>query len=117
MKKTVLFAVIPALVADCATVQPRIDFVRNDGSRIAPGSADAAKFETDKTVCIGEAAKAKLSGSNVTVETGDPIVDGITEGVAEGKRNNEAIQVALGCLAQKGYKQFIPGQTPEGPIR
>ncbi len=82
----------------CATTGPTAYYALNDGSLIAPEGAQASKFQTDKTVCQGETAKADLGGT--IVETGNLIEDGVNAG----RRDVAAEQVMAGCMAAKGYK-------------
>lgn len=117
LRKALLCAAILPLMAGCATLPPGTSFVRIDGKPAPKGSPGQAQFQTDRTICIGEASKASLGGGQVVVETGDPIYDGISEGLANGKRDRDVGAVFLGCMAGKGYRLDIPGQTSDATVK
>ncbi|HEV2575132.1 MAG TPA: hypothetical protein VGU72_25585 [Beijerinckiaceae bacterium] len=99
MKSKMIAMALAIGVAGCAPPVKSI-FVRVDGQRLRDSPAIAAQFEIDRQICLGEAQKARLSG--VTVAGG-----GLAGAVAEADRNNAAMDVGKGCMAEKGYV-YVP---------
>jgi|SRR5580658_623598 hypothetical protein len=101
MRLIALFAAA-AIISGCNSLAPGSGFARTDGTYIAPGSPEEAKFIADRQVCRGELAKAQMSAP--TISSGS-----ITEDVANDiQRDRQSDQVMLGCMADKGYR-FVSG--------
>ncbi len=100
MLKTILsapaFPLIVIALSACAE-GPRLVPIRMDGQSIGSNPVLQQAFETDRTVCVGEARKASLSGT--TFASG-----GIAGAIAQAERDDAVRDVMAGCMAQKGYK-------------
>ncbi|MDP3554821.1 hypothetical protein [Methylocystis sp.] len=84
--RPILFLAI-LFLAGCAS--PR-HFVRTDGQEIAGNAKLEQQKEIDLTVCRGDAEKANLQGSALSL-------------AQAGAREDMALSVFDGCMAQKGY--------------
>jgi len=96
-----LFAMLA--LCSCAT-QPKLVWLRTDGQMPAANVAVAQQFEIASTVCMGERAKARMSGVQLCREGLDCLVQTIDRGLA-------ADAVARGCMAQQGYLQVPEEQA------
>lgn len=83
-------------VAGCGTPPKPSLWVRTDGQSARVHPELRTQLEVDQIACNGEMQKAALSG--VTIASG-----GIAGAIAQGQRNAAAMDVAKGCMAEKGY--------------
>lgn len=103
MKSLILAAgVLTLALAGCQTTaqQPRKAFVRADGQSIRGNPRLEQQAELDKTICIGETQKAAVGMAPIYYQG---IAGAINAGIIEGQRQNALMDVAIGCLASKGY--------------
>lgn len=87
--------IIYLLLCGCAT-PPHMVYVRTDG-KPAGDSAAAQQLSLDRTMCAGEAERAKLSAGT------NPYLGVFTHAAEEGRRNAAGGRVEEGCMATKGY--------------
>ncbi len=100
MRYIFVIAVICGAVTGCATPQP-MGYLRIDGKEMVGDAQLTTQFSTDKTICLGDMAKANLGGA--VIPTGNVLIDAGNNA----QRRNDANQVMIGCMAQRGYK-FVP---------
>jgi hypothetical protein len=104
MRKLATAAVCVMLTA-CATAPPQV-FIRADGQRSIGDPALEQQYTLDSSACVGEMAKANMSGT--------VIADGGLAGLSAAiERNQEASVVLRGCMAQKGYLLVPKDQVEE----
>ena len=77
-------AIAVVLLAGCASQVPI--YGRLDGQRITGNPALTQRFETDKTICGGEMAKAD-----------------VVSNAPASRRFAEGDAIMAGCMAQRGY--------------
>lgn len=87
-----------ALLVACATAEPT-RWVRTDGKLVSENASLTQQFEIDKQVCIGEMSKANLSGTQFCRGAVDCAVQ-------SQNRGDGVMEVAKGCMAQRGYLLF-----------
>jgi hypothetical protein len=75
-------------------------FVRADGQSIRGNPRLEQQAELDKAVCIGETQKAAVGMPPIYYQG---LAGAINAGIIEGQRQNALMDVAIGCLASKGY--------------
>lgn len=85
------------VLVSCATKAPApVIWVRLDGQKMTGNPVLEQKFQTDRTVCMGETQKASMSGAQ--------FCQGIVNcAVAHQVRSDQAGGVFNGCMAEKGY--------------
>ncbi|MBB3020656.1 hypothetical protein FHR70_003742 [Microvirga lupini] len=105
--KLVSIAAIGAValgLAGCQTTadqqQPKKVFVRADGQSIRGNPRLEQQAELDKTICIGETQKAAVGMSPIYYRG---VVGAIQAGMIENQRQSALLDVAIGCMASKGY--------------
>jgi hypothetical protein len=92
-------------MAGCATAPPMV-YVRTDGRQIDKRSF-AQQLAIDKTMCEGEAERARLSaGTNYLGGV-------IAHSIEENRKSQSAVKVEEGCMAGRGYVRVLETQAPE----
>jgi hypothetical protein len=81
-------------------------YVRTDGRQIDKRSF-AQQLAIDKTMCEGEAERARLSaGTNYLGGV-------IAHSIEENRKSQSAVKVEEGCMAGRGYVSVLETQAPE----
>ena len=92
-----ILTVAVVFLAGCAGDAPQLVPVRLDGQSIGGSPAMVQTYRTDRAICVGEAQKAKLSGSTFY---GGSLSGAIVAGM---ESEDAARDVLEGCMAQRGY--------------
>lgn len=99
MGKGLVVAVAAGLVlCGCAT-PVKYQWVRTDGKTVAGDPHLTQQFEIDKAVCVGEMNRANMSGTQFCRGAFDCAAQSM-------ERQEGAMEVAKGCMAQRGYLRF-----------
>lgn len=91
---------------------PRV-WVRTDGQKGSDNPVLASQFEIDKTVCLGETQKTAVGMAPIYYHG---ISGAIEASMIEKQRGEALVQVAEGCMAQKGYV-YVPKSQAEETAR
>ena len=109
MRRLVLALTMMGL-GGCATVpaDPMV-WIRTDGQRISGALALSQQLDIDKTVCLGH---TQQSASNMQpVYSNGSIADSIGVAIINNQRQGTLMDVAKGCMAEKGYVQVPTSQA------
>ena len=110
MKYVYLTPIIFAL-AGCVTAQqgPTKIWVRADGKPVAQG-----QYQIDSTICIGETQKSAVGMPPIYYQG---LAGAISASIIQDQREAALVQVAEGCMAQRGYLHVLapPSKAPAHP--
>lgn len=97
-----LFALFGALVLTACqtTSDEQYVFVRVDGKRLADDPSYSARFDIDKTICIGEVQRSAV-GAPIIYYQG--LAGAITASMVQNQQQAALVDVLKGCMAGKGY--------------
>lgn len=101
-----------AAMAGCQTAPAnRLAWTRVDGQVVNGNPALMQQYQVDAAVCLGETQKSAV-GMPVIYYRG--LVGAVEAGVIQSQRSAALVQVAEGCMAQRGYlhKPAPPGLPP-----
>ena len=104
MKRTAT-VVLGFLLVGCAD-PVQMALIRTDGQRITGDPQLAQKLETDRTICVGDAQKAMLSG--ITYARGT-----LAGAFAQAERDQAGGDVMKGCMASRGYALVPESQAAQ----
>ena len=95
-----IVCLLAACLTGCNSIPPGMGYAHNDGTLLT-SAADLAKFDTDRTICLGDMSKADMSGTVINTD------NEIENAINHVSRKEEAGTVMLGCMAQHGYKVIV----------
>ena len=95
-------------LAGCMSAPPpvQLTWLRTDGRSAHEEPALEQQFEIDRTVCLGETQRAGLAAAPVYTN------NFIDAAIVSSARQRQMNDVAIGCMAGKGYVQVPADQAP-----
>ncbi len=100
-------ALVFLVLAGCASAPPPVKMVwlRTDGQTAHDHPALAAQFDIDRKICLGETQRAGISAAPVYTN------NFIDAAIVANSRQRQMNDVAVGCMAGKGYVQVPEDQA------
>lgn len=104
MRRILIAIGAAAFLSGCAAPPKERLWVRTDGREAKGDPALATQYQIDARICMGTAQQANLSA-------GTNPLGGFAGAIEQGRRNEAAVAVAEGCMAQKGYLRVDADQA------